>query len=87
MSQCNYCTLDGIKKFAAGIGQKVTVRPIQKATGIKQLPFVTLGYDVFIHPPEVPEENLQARDLREEPGEYFAAWLAAITDHCVCGEP
>lgn len=85
MSTCNYCLLQAMRKHAANIGDVVTVKRvlhprIKAADGV----IVFCGVDVFIHPPSVLEEQLEARDLREEPPKYFAAWLAELPDHCCC---
>lgn len=85
-NKCNYCLLQAIRRHAETIGWAVTVRAVTKETGIAMLPRIELGYDVFIHPADIREDELRVHTLDEEPGEYFAAWLAAITDHCICGE-
>lgn len=80
MTRCNHCLLKDIKRHAETIGEAVTVRPV-----LAVLAKITLGYDVFIHPAAVDPDTLVAHQRGEEPGEYFAAWLAALPDHCVCG--
>jgi len=84
-SRCNYCTVQLLRAHAAKIGEVVTVLPVKRSYALGNLA-VLIGYDVFIHPPEVTVTNEQAIDLQEEAPPYFAAWLAALPDHCVCGE-
>lgn len=72
MSRCNYCLLQDLRRHAADTGQVVTVKPGAH------------GSYIYLHPPEVSIDSLVVTDLQEEPGPYFAAWLAALPDHCVC---
>jgi hypothetical protein len=85
MGKCNYCLVEAMKAHAKNSGEVVTVLPIRRAYLRGNLN-VMVGYDVFIHPPEVTVTNDQAIDIQEEAPPYFAAWLAALPDHCVCSE-
>ena len=85
MSHCNYCLIEAMRKHASKIGQRVTVKPVLRPAGENM--DIPWGLDVFLHPPHVKDEELEARYFRDEPPKYFAAWIAALPDHCVCGEP
>lgn len=85
MSRCNYCVLQAMRAHAATVGDVVTVKRVTHPVSRAHNTVVFTGWDVFIHPPSISEDQLEARDIREEPPAYFAAWFAALTDHCVCG--
>lgn len=86
MGMCNYCLVEAMRKHAANIGEIVTVKPVRPRSLTSQNLHVFVGYDVFLHPRDVDPGALECRDIDEEAPPYFAAWLAALPDHCVCGE-
>lgn len=85
MSKCNYCTVEAIKRHAANVGEVVTVRPVKRPYADGNL-ILRAGYTVYLHPPEITIPEDQVHQLNEEAPPFFAAWLAALPDHCVCGE-
>lgn len=85
MSRCNYCLVQNIRRVAANAGEQVTVLPVTRKYREGNLSIIT-GYTVYLHPADVTIDETQVHELIEEPPPYFAAWLAALPDHCVCGE-
>ena len=76
LTECNYCTLQGIKRWAKANGRRVVTMPsFQRASTPR-------GIDVFMIPPGVSKHDLRTReDLREK---YGGTWFMALTDHCCC---
>ena len=74
MSQCNYCSLQKIKKAAAKAGNKVILTDKKWI-----MPFIG-GVNVFVVPP-----NMTIEDLNDDNAEnYFSTWFMYLSDHCVC---
>lgn len=83
MARCNYCTLQAIKAKARREHKRVTVLPSDPDEDPKLDP---PGYEVFVHPAGVSEQELREDKERSEGGasKYWIAWLWEVTDHCVC---
>ena len=85
MARCNFCTLEAIRAHARNVGEVVTVRPVTRSYASGNLT-ITTGHTVYLHPPQVTIPEDQPFELNQEAPPYFAAWLAALPDHCLCGE-
>jgi len=69
MSQCNYCTLKGVKERAKVRGQTVTV---------KSDDFGMRGLSAYVHEPDRDPDTSENSSDR-------AVWFMELTDECVCG--
>ena len=80
MGQCNYCSMQGIKRNAKQQKKKVVTRYSSFMGGI----------NVFTVPQgvEIPKKIVEASD--ELPNgdkfheEYFTSWFMELPDHCCC---
>lgn len=72
LTQCNSCSLKGIKSDARKKGAKVTI--------LNDGDFGLGGVNVYTHPKEIKIAKL-SKSAREK---YFKAWFMELTTHCIC---
>ena len=74
MGQCNYCTMQQIKRDA-----KLNYKKVITRDGTGQLG----GTDVFVVPQNtsVPEKIVNDNVFSTK---YFVAWFMKLPDHCAC---
>jgi hypothetical protein len=77
LTECNFCTLRGMKRRAKAQGKRVITLPGRLTdAGLPR------GIDVYTVPPGVSKHDLKTRaDLRER---YGGSWFMALTDSCCC---
>lgn len=75
MAECNYCTLQRIRRDAKKKGMEVTV--------LGDADWGMGGKNVYVHPTAVNIAELEGGEDGERK-QYRMAWLMSIPDQCVC---
>jgi hypothetical protein len=71
LTQCNFCSLEGIKEEAREAGLRVTLIP-----GKHELK----GLDVYVHPRDINIHVLGESQQKK----YWRCWMWAIGSKCEC---
>ncbi len=77
LTQCNYCSLKGIRRRAKSDGNRVVTCGNVKWTSDG-------GLNVYVMPPEVAPPPGSIKEDSDFHDAYFVAWFMAMTDGCVC---